>query len=113
MKKHDIAILALQETKTKHTHREIRDDYTWFFSGEHGEDTQCHGVGFVIRNDYKKYIYLISPVNDRIMYVRLRLYKSMFLNCIVIYAANCKIRCELNSYNKHSGTYWYLRIYTI
>ena len=50
MKKEDIKILAIQETRTDTNSREARGAYTWYLSGEYKtkqDQTYTAGVGFV------------------------------------------------------------------
>ena len=82
MKKQDISILALQETKSGHSKRETRKDYTWYFSGN-GEERCHHGVGLVIRKDIAKHIEDIEPINDRLMYITID--GTIQINIIVAY----------------------------
>ena len=83
MHSNDIAILALQETKYCHDTKEIRGKYTWFFSGRIFDDKKCHGVAIVVANDYVQFIYEHVPVDDRLMYMRFRLYNFLIFNIIL------------------------------
>ena len=82
MKDNNIGIVALQETKSPHSKRETRKDYTWYFSGN-GENKCNHGVGIVIRNDLAKHITDIEPINERLMYITLA--STLPINIIVTY----------------------------
>ena len=76
--------MALQETYTKQNSKEARGEYTWYFSGENqqNDSTWTAGVGFVIHNDYSKYIEEIIPHTDRI--IQLTLKGSLNINLINI-----------------------------
>ncbi len=67
MKKHNIAILFLQETHTAVDSRETRGSYTWYFSGEKKllEEQWTAGVGVVIENKHIQHITDVEPINDR------------------------------------------------
>ncbi len=69
MKKHNIAILMLQETHSANNSREARGNYTWYFSGEKKLEgvNWVAGVGIVIENKYIQYISDIEPISDRII----------------------------------------------
>ena len=69
MRRKQIMILGLQETRSKQNTRESRKEYTWFFSGEGGRDEWTAGVGFVINNKFLQYIQDIEPINDRLIYI--------------------------------------------
>ena len=85
MKKNNIKILALQETYIKQNTKEARKEYTWYFSGENqqNDSSWTAGVGFVISNDYVKYIEEIIPHTDRIMQLTLK--GTLTINLINIY----------------------------
>jgi len=85
MKKNDIKILALQETNTKQNAKEARKEYTWYFSGENSQtnSTWTQGVGFVISNDFAKYVEETIPHTDRI--IQLTFKASIKINLINIY----------------------------
>ena len=72
MKKNNVQIVALQETRIKTNSRESRKEFTWYFSGENGRDTYTPGVGFVINNTYIQHVRDIEPINDRIIVLSLR-----------------------------------------
>ncbi|KAK9709895.1 Endonuclease-reverse transcriptase [Popillia japonica] len=69
MKKYEIDILAVQETKQKGQEIITLDGYTLFNSG--GENRRL-GVGFLLRNDFKDKVVDFEPVSERICRVRLR-----------------------------------------
>ena len=79
MKKRNIKILVLQETKINISCMEQRKNYTFYFSGNPeiknaaGEvNHYTHaGVGIVINNELLNYIREIEPINDRIMSITL------------------------------------------
>ncbi len=51
----------------------MRDRYKWYLSGEKTIlQGWTAGVGIVIRNDLKKHILDIEPINDRIMTVSIK-----------------------------------------
>ena len=85
MKRNEIKIMALQETRVRNNTREARKEYTWFFSGErqHKTSTYTPGVGFVIKNDFVKYIEDIIPHTDRI--IELKLKGAIQINLICVY----------------------------
>ena len=85
MKKHEIAILVLQETHSASNSREARGNYTWYFSGEKkNEGTEwTAGVGIVIENKYVQYIDDIEPISDRI--IRMTLNGKMPVTLIGVY----------------------------
>ena len=82
MKDNNISIVALQETKSPHSKRETRKDYTWYLSGN-GEHKCNHGVGIVIRNDLANHITDIEPTNERLMYITLA--STLPINILVAY----------------------------
>ena len=82
MESKNISILALQETKSPHSKRETRKDYTWYFSGN-GKEKCHHGVGLVIRSDLAKHIEDIEPINERLMYMTID--GTIPINIIVAY----------------------------
>ena len=86
MKDKGIHVLLLQETKTKQHMKEVRKQYTWFFSGQQKTDEYVHGVGFVIDNSIIKDLLDIHPVSDRIAVSVFRLGASYTLNLITTYA---------------------------
>ena len=74
MKKKGVKILMLQETYIGEDTREIRKEYTWFFSrgGTRQGREYVGGGAIVIRNDWRKCIADIEPLSDRVMYLILR-----------------------------------------
>ena len=83
MKKRQIAILGLQETRHNQNSKETRKQYTWFFSEEGARKEYTAGVGIVISNKYLKYIKDVEPITDRIMYVTLN--AAVEINIVVVY----------------------------
>ena len=67
MKKHNIKILAFQETHIETNSRETRKGYTWYMSGENRTGAEwTAGTGFVIDNEYRQYIDDIIPISDKL-----------------------------------------------
>ena len=109
MTDNNISILALQETKSPHSKREIRKNCTWNFSGN--EQNRCHhGVGVVVRNDLVKYIEDIEPINERLMYITFA--SSLPITLIITYMPTSIDNTEnkekayenlQNTYEKHKG----------
>ncbi|KAK9693714.1 hypothetical protein QE152_g34012 [Popillia japonica] len=69
MKKYEIDILAVQETKQKGQEIITLDGYTLFNSG--GEN-RCLGVGFLLRNEFKYKVVDFEPIGERVCRLRLR-----------------------------------------
>jgi exonuclease III len=86
MIKNNIEILMLQEPKTNQNTMEKRKTHTWYITGEPQCDAYPHGVACVIKNDLKKYIHAVIPINDRLMVLQMRLTKSILLTIINVYA---------------------------
>ena len=63
----------MQETHIGHNAKEIRKNYTWFFSGQTDpiSNKETAGVGIVIRNELTNYIFDIQPIDSRIIYLAL------------------------------------------
>jgi exonuclease III len=83
----DVHILAVQETHIDVDVKESMDNYTWYFSRSTWavEGTRCEaGVGWVVRNDYIKYIQDIGPATDRV--TTLTLSYSAPITLISVYA---------------------------
>ncbi len=76
MKKHNISLLCLQETKIAENKQESsRPDDTWYFSGENKTCTTSvfeAGVAIVLANPVKKYLKEIEPISDRLMSITLQ-----------------------------------------
>ena len=62
-----IPIMCIQETHNGGNAREIRKQYSWYFSGGEEEGAIHHGVGIVISNKLRNYVKDIEPINERIM----------------------------------------------
>ena len=74
MDQNHIDIAFIQETQINQNARQIRKNYTWYFSGNEN-DTNAHtwaGVGIIIKNKLVKYIDNIAPHNDRIISITLK-----------------------------------------
>ena len=76
MEEHKLTVLAIQETHMEANTREVRDKYTWFFSGgseliKGGKQFEA-GVGFVISNAIMNAVIDIEPINDRLCGLVLR-----------------------------------------
>ena len=87
MKKHDIFIASIQETKIEHNQKEVRSQYTWFFSGEQrtcAEGRFEAGVAIVIANKIMNMVQDVQPVSDRIM--RMTLSYATPITVISVYA---------------------------
>ncbi|KAK9709187.1 hypothetical protein QE152_g26756 [Popillia japonica] len=69
MKKYEIDILAVQETKQKGQEIITLDGYTLFNSG--GENRRL-GVGFLLRNEFKEKVVDFEPISERVCRLRLR-----------------------------------------
>jgi len=52
-------------------------------------------VRFIIRKEYKKYLYELKGVNDRIAYIKLRMEKKE-LTIIQVYAPTAETENDLN-----------------
>ncbi len=73
MKRKGIHVLVLQETAIDTNSREIRGEYTWYFSGEKKTITNwTYGVGIVINNDIVKNVDDIIPITDKLIVIRLK-----------------------------------------
>ncbi len=85
MKKHNIAILFLQETHSAWDSREARGSYTWYFSGEKKllEEQWTAGVGVVIDNKHIQHVEDVEPLNDRM--IRLTIKGSMPTTMLGVY----------------------------
>ena len=86
MKKEDINILAIQETRTDTNSREARGAYTWYLSGEYKtkqDQTYTAGVGFVIDNKFIKYVEDVIPHTDR--FIQLKLKGACNINLLCVY----------------------------
>jgi len=73
-KEEKIDIILASETKINKNQKEIREKYTWFFSGENRikEDGKfVTGVGILIKSTLNNYIKEVIPVNDRIITITL------------------------------------------
>ena len=68
--KMDIAIITERHINTNHT--EIRNGYTWYFSGGDTKEHNFAGVGIIINNKWANIIEDIQPINDRIMTLTFR-----------------------------------------
>ena len=69
-KENEIMVLALQETRIEQNQKEARGAYTWYMSGETKQKeigNYTAGVGFVIDNNFAKYVEDIIPHTDRII----------------------------------------------
>ena len=62
--------------------KEVRHEFTWFFSGENQQRDYLYGVGVVIKNNMLKYVHNVIPCSDRHMVIQLRLYSSLLVNII-------------------------------
>ena len=80
----DIHILALQETHMGQNTRESHEQFTCFLSGESWKEGYVAGVGFVIRNDYLKYVLDVEPVTDRLCTMTLNYVTPITLVCTYI-----------------------------
>ena len=70
IKEKNMKILALQETHIAEDTCEIRDEYSWYFSGQRTiaptpQGDTFAGVRWIIDNKYKKYCKDIKPISDR------------------------------------------------
>ncbi len=73
MKRKGIHILVIQETATDKDSREMRGEYTWYFSGEKKTlQGWTYGVGVIINNEIVKNIDDIIPITDRLIVLRLK-----------------------------------------
>ena len=75
MKENEIMVLALQETSIGTNQKEARKAYTWYMSGETKQkeiERYTAGVGFVIDNNFAKYIEDVIPHTDRIIQLKLK-----------------------------------------
>lgn len=77
--------MALQETKVKENTKEARKQFTWYFSGEkqHTKSEYTAGVGFVISNDFVKYVEDIIPHSARIIQIKFK--GTIQINRISVY----------------------------
>ena len=73
MVRRGVDVLALQETHIPETKVEVRNKFTWYFSGKAppGEKAIVEGVALVIKNDWRNYIADVQPVNERIALLKL------------------------------------------
>ena len=62
----------IQETHEREATREVRKQYTWYFSGGTQAGTIFEGVGVIIRKDLRNYVKDVQAINERIMVVTLR-----------------------------------------
>ena len=79
-------ICGIQETQARQNQKEVRNDYTWYFSSEPYVDEQPHGVGFIINKNFAKYVYKVVPIDDRIAYIQLRMHGNLLITYITAYA---------------------------
>ena len=73
-KEEQINIILASETQINKNPKEIRETYTWYFSGENRikEDGKfVTGVGILIKSTLNNYIKEVIPVNDRIITITL------------------------------------------
>ena len=100
MKKFNIDILALQETKQRTNSHEQCDGYTFYFSSNQTNRTQVghggrrtytehHGTGFIVSPKIQPFVTDCTPINERIMEMK-----------IAVRGRNCSI---VNGYAPHSG----------
>ena len=64
--------MGVAETHNVHSQMEIRESYTWYFSGldKKGNTNRTEaGVAVVIPNKYKNYILDLIPIYERIIVV--------------------------------------------
>ena len=76
MRRHNIKILAVQETQIATNEVETRKGYIWYFGGSGAEtEVEQHffrGVAIVVSNEFRNYVIDVEPMNHRIMSITLR-----------------------------------------
>ena len=63
MKQDHIDIMSTQETKEARNKQLITKAYTWYFPGS-GQANEYHGVGIIVRNELRKDIKDVIPINN-------------------------------------------------
>ena len=87
LKKYNIDIVALSETRFPGNGQLQEDDYTFFWSGRPEDDHRTAGVGFAIRNDIASKLEEIPVgINERLMYLRIALQKDKHATFVSAYA---------------------------
>ena len=72
MDENDIKLMMVQETHLNRNCKEVRKNYTCFFSGSRKkEDHTYAGVAIVIKNTWVKFVQDVGPISDRIMWMSL------------------------------------------
>ena len=87
MKANQVNVMALAEVKTTTNHKEVRSDYTWFFSGEargNFPSGRNAGVALVLRNSLARFLLDAVPINTRML--RVRLHGTPNITLFVAYA---------------------------
>ncbi|XP_046962200.1 uncharacterized protein LOC124531734 [Vanessa cardui] len=93
LKRLNIDIVALQETRTEDEGSLRGANYTFYWKGKSSSETREHGVGFAVRNQLINAIETPVGVSERIMFLRLNT-KSGFVTLISAYAPTLNSKPE-------------------
>ncbi|XP_073965599.1 uncharacterized protein [Choristoneura fumiferana] len=93
LKRLNIDIAALQETRIEEEGSIREADYTFFWKGKKSSETREHGVGFAVRNHLLNALETPVGVSERIMVLRLNT-KSGFVTLISAYAPTLNSKPE-------------------
>ncbi|XP_073954770.1 uncharacterized protein [Choristoneura fumiferana] len=93
LKRLNIDIAALQETRIEEEGSIREADYTFFWKGKKSSETREHGVGFAVRNHLLNALETPVGVSERIMVLRLNT-KSGFVTLISAYAPTLNSKLE-------------------
>lgn len=87
LSRYNIDIAVLSETRLALYDSMIDQDYTFFWSGRGEEERREAGVGFAIKNSIARQLEQDpTPINDRLIMMRLPLQKNVYATIISVYA---------------------------
>lgn len=108
MRKKQIKIAVINETRKDQIDKEIRKKFTWYHSGNDGKiykkgERPYAGVTIVVDNEYANYVLDVIPISDRIIILRLNADLPITIVGIYNYTAKASTEEKESYTNNYKG----------